>query len=192
LLSRKLGGPSVYPPQPDGLWKVAFNGASTAEYKTSTGEDRWRRGLYTVWRRTMPNPTMVTFDAPSRETCTIRRVPTNTPLQAFVTMNDPVFVECSQALARRIMKEGGTDPDARIRFGLKLCLARPVSDQQVTPLRRLLDEELIHFRQLPEDALKLATQPLGPLPEGLDAVEAAAWTSVANVLLNLDGFLARN
>jgi hypothetical protein len=192
LLSTKLGGPSVYPPQPDGLWKVAFNGGSTAEYKTSTGEDRWRRGLYTVWRRTMPNPTMVTFDAPSRETCTIRRVPTNTPLQAFVTLNDPVFVECSQALARRIIKEGGTDADERIRFALRLCLARPVDEKQIAPLRRLLDEELLHYKQVPEDAAKLATQPLGPLPAGVDAVEAAAWTSVANVLLNLDGFLVRN
>jgi hypothetical protein len=192
LLSTKLGGPSVYPPQPEGLWKVAFNGASQAEYKTSTGEDRWRRGLYTVWRRTMPNPTMVTFDAPSRETCTIRRVPTNTPLQAFVTLNDPVFVECAQALARRIMKEGGADADARIRFALQLCLARPVDEKQVAPLRKLLDEELLHYREVPTEATKLATQPLGPLPAGVDPIEAAAWTSVANVLLNLDGFLARN
>lgn len=192
LLSEKLGGPSVYPPQPDGLWKVAFNGASQAEYKTSTGEDRWRRGLYTVWRRSMPNPTMVTFDAPSRETCTIRRVPTNTPLQAFVTLNDPVFVECAQALARRIMKDGGTDADARIRFALQLCLARPVDEKQVAPLRQLFDEELLHYKQVPDEAAKLATQPLGPLPNGLDGAEAAAWTSVANVLLNLDGFLARN
>jgi Protein of unknown function (DUF1553)/Protein of unknown function (DUF1549)/Planctomycete cytochrome C/F5/8 type C domain len=192
LLSERLGGPSVYPPQPDGLWKVAFNGASQAEYKTSTGEDRWRRGLYTVWRRTMPNPTMVTFDAPSRETCTIRRVPTNTPLQAFVTLNDPVFVECSQALARRIIKEGGADPDARIRFALQLCLTRPVDEKQIAPLRRLLDEELLQYKQSPEDATKLATQPLGPLPAGIDTAEAAAWTSVANVILNLDGFLARN
>jgi hypothetical protein len=90
------------------------------------------------------------------------------------------------------MKEGGTDSDARIRFGLKLCLARPVEEKLIAPLRRLVDEELIHFRQLPEDALKLATQPLGPLPDGLDVTEAAAWTSVANVLLNLDGFLSRN
>ena len=192
LLTERIGGPSVYPPQPAGLWNVAFNGASQAEYKTSTGEDRWRRGLYTVWRRTMPNPTMVTFDAPSRETCTIRRVPTNTPLQAFVTLNDPVFVECSQALARRIIKEGGNDRDARIRFALQLCLARPVDEKQIAPLCRLFDEELLHYQQATDDAAKLATQPLGPLPAGMIAAEAAAWTSVANVLLNLDGFLARN
>ena len=97
LLSHKMGGPSVYPPQPDGLWKVAFNGGQNA-YPTSKGEDRYRRGIYTFWRRTMPPPSMTTFDAPSRESCTLRRLPTNTPLQAFVTMNDPVFVECAQAL----------------------------------------------------------------------------------------------
>lgn len=90
------------------------------------------------------------------------------------------------------MKEGGADPDARIRFALQLCLARPVDEKQVAPLRKLLDEELLHYREVPAEATKLATQPLGPLPAGVDPIEAAAWTSVANVLLNLDGFLARN
>jgi hypothetical protein len=191
LLSHKLGGPSVYPPQPDGLWNVAFNGGQN-KYPTSEGEDRYRRGLYTFWRRTMPNPTMATFDAPSRETCTLRRVPTNTPLQAFVTLNDPVFIECAQALARRIVREGGDDADARLRFGLQLVLARPAADPQVAALRKLLDGELTKYRQAPEDALTLATKPLGPLPPGLDPAEAAAWTAVANVLLNLDAFLTRS
>lgn len=94
LLKKKLGGPSVYPPQPDGLWQAAFNGERS--YPTSTGGDRYRRGIYTVWRRTIPNPAMTTFDAPSRETCTVRRIRTNTPLQAFVTLNDPVFFEAAQ------------------------------------------------------------------------------------------------
>ena len=101
LLSRKMGGPSVFPPQPDGLWQAAFNGQRT--WATSTGEDRYRRGLYTFWRRTVPYPSMATFDAPSREICTVRRIRTNTPLQAFVTLNDPVYVEAAQALARRIV-----------------------------------------------------------------------------------------
>ena len=105
LLSPKIGGPSVYPPQPKGLWRVAFNGGQDA-YPTSKGEDRYRRGLYTFWRRTQPYPAMATFDAPSREACTLRRLPTNTPLQAFVTLNDPCFVECAQALARRIVARG--------------------------------------------------------------------------------------
>ncbi|MEQ1858922.1 MAG: DUF1553 domain-containing protein [Chthoniobacteraceae bacterium] len=191
LLSHKLGGPSVYPPQPDGLWNVAFNGGQN-KYETSTGGDRYRRGLYTFWRRTMPNPTMATFDAPSRETCTLRRVPTNTPLQAFVMLNDPVFVECAQALARRIMRDGGRETDARIRFGLEVVLGRAADAKQIAPLRKLLDAELAKYKQTPGDALTLATKPLGPLPSGVDPVEAAAWTAVANVLLNLDAVLTRS
>ena len=191
LLSRKIGGPSVYPPQPPGLWNVAFNGGQNT-YPTSTGEDRYRRGLYTFWRRTMPNPSMTTFDAPSRETCTIRRVPTNTPLQAFVTLNDPAFVEAAQALARRMVKEGGADTSARLAYGLRLVLAREPEPAQITALQQLLDTELAHYRSAPEDARKLATDPLGPLPADADAGEFAAYTVIANVLLNLDGVLSKS
>src|SRR5437762_4327071 len=113
-------GPSVFPPQPDGLWQAAFNGERT--WQTSKGEDRYRRGLYTFWRRTVPYPSMATFDAPSRETCSLRRIRTNTPLQAFVTMNDPAYVEASQALARRIMRGCplgvGATVEQRVRYGL--------------------------------------------------------------------------
>jgi len=190
LLSPKIGGPSVYPPQPAGLWQAAFNGERT--YPTSTGEDRYRRGLYTVWRRTVPYPSMATFDAPSRETCTFRRLPSNTPLQAYVTLNDPVFVECAQALGRRLIKEGGATPAARAEFGLRLCLLRPPELEQVAALVKLYESEFAAFRAQEKAAHKLATDPLGPLPEGLPAAEAAAWTVVANVLLNLDGLLTRN
>ena len=189
LLSRKLRGPSVFPPQPEGLWQAAFNGERT--WPTSKGEDRYRRGLYTFWRRTIPYPSMTTFDAPSRETCSLRRFRTNTPLQAFVTMNDPVFVEASQALARRIAKEGGSSPQERAAFGLTLCLARPPSAEQVDAVVKLYESELAHYRSDNAAATKLATEPLGALPDGLDAAEAAAWTVVANVLLNLDGVLMK-
>jgi hypothetical protein len=189
LLSRKVGGPSVYPPQPPGLWQAAFNGQRT--YPTSTGEDRYRRGLYTFWRRTIPYPSMTTFDAPSRETCTVRRVRTNTPLQAFVTLNDPVFVEAAQALARRIMKEGGGSAEERARFGLRLMLARPASAEQVKRVVALFEEEREHYKRDAKAATALATEPLGPLPAGMDAPEAAAWTVVANVLLNLDGAMTK-
>ncbi len=123
LLSQKMKGPSVFPPQPPGLWRAAFNGDRT--WPTSTGGDAHRRGLYTFWRRTIPYPSMTTFDAPSREICSVRRVRTNTPLQAFVTLNDPVYVEAAQALSRRIMTEGGHSPRERCQFALRLCLARP-------------------------------------------------------------------
>jgi mono/diheme cytochrome c family protein len=189
LLSRKLGGPSVYPPQPPGLWQAAFNGQRT--WPTSTGEDRYRRGLYTFWRRTIPYPSMTTFDAPSRETCTIRRSRTNTPLQAFVTLNDPVYVEASQALARRIVKEGGATAEERARFALRLCLARPPQAEQVKQVLALYESEREHYGKDAAAALKLATEPLGPLPPGMEAADVAAWTVVANVLLNLDGVMAK-
>jgi hypothetical protein len=189
LLSRKMGGPSVYPLQPPGLWQAAFNGQRT--WATSTGEDRYRRGLYTFWRRTIPYPSMTTFDAPSREICTIRRIRTNTPLQAFVTLNDPVYVEAAQALARRIVKEGGSSAEARARFGLRLCLARPPQAEQVQDVMALYRSEYEHYHKDAKAALELATQPLGPVPPGMDAGELAAWTVVANVLLNLDGVLTK-
>jgi hypothetical protein len=134
---------------------------------------------------------MTTFDAPSRETCSLRRFRTNTPLQAFVTMNDPAFVEAAQALARRILREGGDTPTKRAAFGLKLCLVRPASAEQTAAIVQLYESELAHYRADAEAARKLATEPLGPLPEGMDAAEAAAWTVVANVLLNLDGVLMK-
>lgn len=189
LLSRKVGGPSVFPVQPDGLWQAAFNGQRT--WTTSQGADAHRRGLYTFWRRTVPYPSMASFDAPSREVCAIKRVRTNTPLQALVTLNDPVYVEASQALARRIVAEGGSTPEDRARLGLELVLGRPPRDEQVAPLVALHADQLERYRNDPAAAAALATDPIGPLPDGADAAEFAAWTAVANVLLNLDSVLTR-
>ena len=190
LLSRKMHGPSVYPPQPDGLWQAAFNGERT--YPTSTGEDKYRRGLYTFWRRTTPYPSMAAFDAPSREQCTVRRIHTSTPIQAFVTLNDPVYVEAAQALARRITAEGGATPEERATFALKLCLARPASPEQVKQVVSLYQSEAAHYKTDAAAAQMMATDPLGPLPAGADAAELAAWTVVSNVLLNLDGVLTKS
>ena len=188
LLSGKIGGPSVYPPQPDGLWRAAFNGQRN--WATSAGEDRYRRGLYTFWRRTVPYPSMATFDAPSRENCTLRRLPTNTPLQAFVTMNDPAFVEMSQALGQRIQKEGGNTVEERVKFALTLCLARPPQKEQVKTLVELYESELEHYLADAEAAEKLVTGADGKKPAG-DVAEQAAWTVIGNVLLNLDGVLTK-
>ncbi len=189
LLCRKVGGPSVYPPQPEGLWQAAFNGERT--WATSRGDDRYRRGLYVFWRRTVPYPSMAAFDAPSREICAIRRVRTNTPLQSFVTLNDPVYVEAAQALARRIVREGGADVAARVRYALFLCQCRPPRPEQVEPLVALYAAELDRYRQDRAAAVALATDPIGPLPTGMDAAELAAWTAVANVLMNLDSVLSK-
>ncbi|MEI6714775.1 MAG: PSD1 and planctomycete cytochrome C domain-containing protein [Verrucomicrobiota bacterium] len=190
LLSERIGGPSVYPPQPDGLWKIAFRGVE--KYPTSTGEDRWRRSLYTIWRRIAPNPTMATFDAPSRETCTLRRVPTNTPLQAFVTLNDPVYFETAQALARRVLREAPNSTEGRLRFGLELVLQRIPSQAQLDALQKLLQTELEQYRSNLDAAKKLSSSSELPLPKDADPAELAAWTAVSNVLLNLDGFLTKS
>ncbi len=189
LLSRKTHGPSVYPPQPPGLWQAAFNGQRT--WTTSIGEDKYRRGLYTFWRRTIPYPSMATFDAPSREVCAVRRIRTNTPLQAFVTLNDPVYVEAAQALARRIVKEGGTTVEERARYGLRLALARPPVDEQVKRVVALYESEREHYRKDAKAAQAMATDPLGPLPAGMEPDDLAAWTVIGNVLLNLDGVLTK-
>lgn len=185
LLSRKQYGPSVHPYQPPGLWRAAFN--SQRKWPTSQGEDRLRRGIYTFLRRTVPYPAMETFDAPSRELCTVRRIRTNTPLQALVTLNDPVFVEAAQHLARRVIAEGGDSMNSRARYALELCLARSATDEQVEVLARLMKAELHRFR---EDA-DAARQAAGT-DAGEDPSELAAWTVAASVLLNLDGVLTKN
>jgi hypothetical protein len=189
LFSPKIGGPSVYPPQPPNIWQAAFNGQRT--WPTSTGADKYRRGLYTFWRRTTPYPSMMAFDAPSREFCSVRRIGSNTPLQAYVTLNDPVFVEAAQALARRILTEGGTDTDARLAYGYKLATSRDITPERAKVFRSLYDDELKRYGGDEAAARALAEKPLGPLPAGLKSAEAAAMTVISNVLLNLDAVLTK-
>jgi hypothetical protein len=184
LLSAKMYGVSVKPYQPNLGVKAAFG--SGIDWKTSAGEDKYRRGLYTNWRRTNPYPSMSAFDAPNRNVCTVRRVPTNTPLQALVTMNDPVYVEAAQALARLMVKEGGATPTNRAAFGLRHCLMRPPKSAEVSRLVKLYHDLLGDYQKDPAAAKLMATDPLGPLPAGMKAEELAAWTVVGNVLLNLD------
>jgi hypothetical protein len=134
---------------------------------------------------------MAAFDAPSREICTLRRISTNTPLQAFVTMNDPVYVEAAQALGRRLVREGGASLEERATYGVSLCLVRPPRPEQVAQIVSLWQSAAEGFRADKVAANSLATEPLGPLPEGADVAEMAAWTVVGNVLLNLDGVLTK-
>ncbi|GAB4139005.1 MAG: DUF1553 domain-containing protein [Planctomycetaceae bacterium] len=190
LLSSKMMGPSVYPPQPPGLWRAAFNGQR--KWPTSQGSDRYRRGLYTFWRRTVPYPSMATFDAPSRELCTVRRIRTNTPLQALVTMNDPVYVEAARALAGRILREAGPSDESRVKFALQLCLARTPSKQQVQTLMQLAKSERAHFTRNLQAARELLGKASLSNPARKNLAEHATWTVVAGVLLNLDGVLTRN
>jgi len=186
LLSRKKGGPSVKPPQPNLGLAAAFG--SGIDWQTSSGEDRYRRAVYTTWRRSNPYPSMATFDAPSREVCTVRRPRSNTPLQALVTLNDPAYGEAAQALARRMVREGGPSAAERAARGFRLVLARRPSPAEVDRLVRLHDDARTDFEADQADATKMATDPLGPIPAdlGTDVADLAAWTVVANVILNLD------
>jgi hypothetical protein len=167
---------------------IAFGGSG--DWATSTGEDRYRRSLYTDTRRSTPYPSFATFDAPNRETCVVRRDRSNTPLQAFVTLNDPVFVETSQAFARRLMKEASTD-EARLRRAYVLCLAREPGDGELATLQTLLARSLQEYRADAKLAEQMATQPLGPADKGTDLTALAAWTTVSSVIMNLDEFLMR-
>jgi hypothetical protein len=188
LLSTKMHGPAVRPPQPASGLNAAFG--SGIDWQTSEGEDRWRRGLYTSWRRSNPYPSMTTFDAPNREVCTVRRASTNTPLQALVTLNDPVYVEAAQALARRMARAGQTTAETAAH-GFRLVLARPPHDAEIQRLVGLYEEARRRLGAEPQKALALATVPLGALPNGMDPIDLAALTVVANVLLNLDEALMK-
>ena len=188
LLSAKMFGPPVRPMRPNMGLSIAFGGSG--DWQTSTGEDRHRRSVYTDTRRSTPYPSFATFDAPNRETCVIRRDRSNTPLQAFVTLNDPVFIEASQALARRLMKEGPTD-EARLRRAYALCLAREPDGSELATLQALLARSLKEYRADAKLAEQMATQPLGPADKGTDLPALAAWTAVCSVIMNLDEFLMR-
>lgn len=184
LLSFKMGGPAVRPLAPNMGLTTAFGRSN--DWTLSVGEDRHRRSLYTEVRRNSPYPSFSTFDAPNREVCTIRRGRTNTPLQAFVTLNDPVFIETHQAMARRVLS--AADP---LDLLFRLCLSRAPSAQERTTLSRLQAEALADYRSHPQEAVKMACEPLGPAPAGADVAELAAWTAVANVVMNLDEFVMR-
>ena len=183
MLSKKMYGAPVRPPQPNMGVTAAFG--SSIDWTTSGGEDKYRRGLYTTWRRSNPYPSMIAFDATNREVCTVRRDRTNTPLQAFVTLNDPVFVEAAQALGRIIAATKGSLAE-RVSFGFQRCLARPPTDQERERLVGLFQAVRVKFAKDPEAAKKFATMPIGATPKGADVVDLAAWTLVGNVLLNLD------
>ncbi len=182
LLSRKVGGPSVYPLQPDGIWRNPY---SSARWVTSPGEDRYRRSLYTFIRRTSPYPSLMTFDATSRETCTVRRVRTNTPLQALTVLNDEAFFELARGLAQRMIREGGSGVRQRLEFGFRVCSSRPAKAMEVERLERMFVAHRERFISQPEAAAKVARRDVSTQTRG-ELAELAAMTMVANVLLNLD------
>ncbi len=188
LLSKKMFGKSVMPPQPEGIWQAVYN---RSKWVTSAGEDRYRRALYTYVRRTSPYPVMLTFDAGSREICMQRRVRTNTPLQALITLNDPVYVEAAGALARRVTTEENVDAKQRIANAFRFVLIRPPSEKEIAILEKIYHSTRDHFANDSAKAAELLKSANMTTTEDMDVVDMAAWTTVANVLLNLDETLMK-
>jgi len=183
LLTGKIGGPSVLPYQPDGLWKEI---ATDTEYKQSHGADLYRRSLYTYWKRTVAPPNMVALDASSREACTVRQTRTNTPLQALALMNDMAFVEAARAFAQRIMTQAGERPEDRIRLAFRLATARQPSSAEMQILLASVEHYLADYGKDREAAAKLVSAGESPRDKRLNPIELAAYTAVCSLILNLD------
>jgi hypothetical protein len=187
LLIERKGGKSVKPYQPEGIWEaVAFVGSNTRDFKPDAGEALYRRSLYTFWKRTSPPPSMLTFDAPSRENCTVRRPRTNTPLQSLVLMNDREYIESARRLAERMMLEGGSQPVDRLEWGFRLVTARKPTPQEAIVLQTVFEKQLARYSADTAAAEKLLSVGDAARNTTLSASEHAAYTMAANLLLNLD------
>jgi len=191
LLVTKMGGPSVKPYQPEGLWEQlsAFQGKKL--FERSTGEDLWRRSVYSYWKRTVPPPSMTIFDAPTRESCTVKRQMSSTPLQALALLNDEMYVEASRKFAERMVKEGGASASERLAWALRLATSRPASASEVKILEQGLDRRLAQYRVDRAAAEKLLAAGESPRDQAIDAAELAAYTTAASVILNLDEVITR-
>jgi hypothetical protein len=183
LLSRQAFGPAVRPYQPEGVWDKI--GGAKVSYVISPGADRYRRGVYVVWKRAAPYPSLVNFDATARLACAVKRARTNTPLQALTLLNDPVYVEAAMALAKRVLAEKPkADVDGRIRHAFRLCLAREPRDVERSVLRRLYEAQREAGRSNLQKVRELCAA--FPAPREVPPEEFAAWYAVATALLNLD------
>ena len=187
LLVKKLGGPSVKPYQPSGVWEaVAIIGSNTRDYKADSGENLYRRSLYTFWKRSAPPALLDIFNAPSREVCAVRRERTNTPLQALATLNDPTFVEAARHLAQAVMTKGGATTDERVKFMAERLLARPLTVQENGLVQASLKDLLDYYAAHEADAKQLISVGESKPDSALNAATLAAWTMLANEMLNLD------
>ncbi|MFK7845654.1 MAG: PSD1 and planctomycete cytochrome C domain-containing protein [Rhodothermales bacterium] len=196
LMVDRIGGPSVNPYQPAGLWKEVSHygstGATAQVFVQDHGEKLYRRSLYTYWKRTLPPPAMMTFDAPNREVCTITREVTNTPMQALVLLNDPQFVEASRHFAQRILHATLSDDEARLRMAFETILSRPPDRQELKILKGRLADERAYYKQSPESAVEyLHVGDSAPDPN-LPVEEFAAWTTVASMIFNLSEAVTRS
>jgi hypothetical protein len=188
LLDNRIGGPSVYPYQPKGLWEeMAYGDGFTGQiYTESTGRDRYRRSMYTIWKRTVPPPALVTFDAPDREKCIARRSVTNTPLQALVLLNDPTYVEAARFFAARMLTQGGKTDAGRINYAFRLATGRTPDPQERAVLVESAQEALSDYRRHTGEAAALLAVGASRGDSRADPNELAAWTTVASIILNLD------
>ena len=190
LLVPKIGGPSVKPYQPDGVWEaVAMIDSNTRNYQRDSGENLYRRSLYTFWKRSAPPATMDIFNAPSREGCTVRRERTDTPLQALVTLNDPQFIEAARNLAQSAITKGGKKETDRIDFIAEHLLTRPLQSKERKIIERSLKDLLAYYKKTPKDATALITIGESKPDEKLEKPTLAAYTMVANEMMNLDEVL---
>jgi hypothetical protein len=190
LLSRKIGGPSVKPYQPAGYW--SFLNFPTREWQSDKGENLYRRGLYTYWCRTFLHPSLLAFDASTREECTVERARSSTPLQALVLLNDPIYVEAARVFAQRIIKEGGADTTARLHWAYRWAVSRGIRPTEVKLLSELYQKHLADYRADMGRVKQVIAVGQSPLPKDIDTAELAAWTSVARVILNLHETITRN
>jgi hypothetical protein len=190
LLVRKLGGPSARPYQPAGYY--AHLNFPMREYEPSTGENLWRRSVYTHWQRQLVHPSLLAFDAPTREECAVQRARSNTPLAALVLLNDPIYVEAARALAERILREAPAGTAERIRFAYRTALSRDPREEESDLLAEILTRHLAEFEADGESAASLIDVGERPVPGDLAAAELAAWTSVARIIINCHEFITRN
>jgi hypothetical protein len=190
LLRERLGGPSVRPYQPAGLWEDVTVSRS-GKYVPDQGEGLYRRSMYTFWKRTCPPPALMSFDAPNREVCLPRRAVTNTPLQALILLNDPTYVEAARKLAERMIHEGGTKAESRIDLAFKLAVSRPARSEEQVILGKVLTDARTRFQADRDKARKLLAVGDSPRDPNLDEIELAAWTTVASTILNLDETISR-
>jgi hypothetical protein len=190
LLVRKVGGPSVRPYQPPGVWEaVAMIGSDTRNYKQDTGDKLYRRSMYTFWKRAAPPASMDILNAPTREVCTVRRERTDTPLQALVTLNDPQFVEAARSLAQSALKQAGDKQEAGVDFMAKRVLCRPLRPEETKVVEGSLADLLGYYKAHADEAKRLIAVGASKADASLDPATLAAWTMTANELMNLDEVL---
>ena len=178
LLSDKVGGPSVFPPLPAGITNLSY--ANSFKWSLSKGEDKYRRGIYTFFKRTSPHPNLLTFDCPDSNVACVKRNRSNTPLAALVTLNNATFTEAAKAFAQRIMKVTSEEDEKRIAYGFRFCVTRPPEPAEAEAFATLLADSRAWYKEHPEDAKAFAGDP-----------ETAAWTATARIMLNMDEFLTR-